>query len=276
MDNFRFSKLLRSRRPRRFHAYCVGSQKSGTHSIARAFRAEYRAAHEPQSWRLLAKIKAMAEGKAERAEIVEFIRKRDQRLGLELESSYILSDFLDVLLGEFSDARFILTIRDCFSWLNAEINHRIERRPIELWTRKDDVIAGPDRYEYAEEESPLAKRGLYNLDGYLNLWATHNETVLESVPPERLLVVRTHEISQSLPDLERFLGVPRNSLDRTKSHSFRATKDHRLLESMDAGFVESKVTARCGEIMRRYFPESCDGRGRASLAAFRRSPAAQL
>jgi hypothetical protein len=243
-------------RHRKFQAYCVGTAKSGTHTIAGLLSHRYRTAHEPEDNATIDIILAAANGSINKREIAEFVRKRDKRLRLELESSHFNHFFIDILVSEFRRARFILTIRDCYSWVNSFINHQLMWGvSSDSWRKLRDFRFRPDKFNHARQEQILADHGLYTLDGYLSYWAAHNTRVLEAVPRDRLLVLRTNEIKRQAGKLAEFLNIPVESLDVTQTHSFQAKKDFGLLAEIDKGFLEQKVNAHCQELMSRYFPE---------------------
>jgi len=254
----RYGRVLPSflQRPRRFQAYCVGTAKSGTHTIAGLLSHRYRTAHEPEDNATIDMILAAANGSINKREITEFVRKRDKRLRLELESSHFNHFFIDILVNEFRRARFILTIRDCYSWTNSFINHQLARGvSSDNWRRLRDLRFKPDKFKHAKEERILADHGLYTLDGYLSYWAAHNTRVLTAVPQHRLLVLRTNEIRQQVKEIAGFLNIPLESLDVTKTHLFRAKKDFGLLADIDRRFLEQKVNEHCRELMSKYFSE---------------------
>src|SRR4051794_31876170 len=88
-------------RPRRFHAYCVGMAKSGTHSIAGLFAKNYRTAHEPEDGLLVDALLAASRKAVDAAGLARLLRARDRRLRLEMDSSALNYFFLDLLLDEF-------------------------------------------------------------------------------------------------------------------------------------------------------------------------------
>ncbi len=245
-------------RPRRFQAFGVGTPKSGTRSLAGLFERSYRAAHEPEAESLVEMMDLVARQQLERERVARFLRRRDRRLRLELESSHPTAFFLEILLDEFPDARFILTIRDCYSWLESVWGQFLrlpQRESMVFWSRMRDAYYRPDRFQHAPEERVLADHGLYTLDGYLSFWERHNAQVLTLVPSERLLVVRTHEIQRDAGRIASFLGVPAESLDPSRSHLNRAQSTRGLLWQIDPGFVERKADLYCRALMARFFPE---------------------
>ena len=244
--------------PRRFHAYCLGTPKSGTRAVARLFGRAYRARHEPECDRVIGAMLATSEGSIDRAGVRKFVKRHDRRLWLELESSNLLCWFAEILAGEFQDAKFILTIRDCYSWLDACLNHQLtqgisEERP--YWLDLRDLYFRPPMFRHAEEERVLAERRLYTLDGYLSLWAAHNHNVLDAIPKDRLLIVRTDAIQHDIARLAAFLDVSARRLDASRGHLYTGERNFNVLREIDRDFLQRKVDLHCGELMRRLFPE---------------------
>lgn len=247
--------------PRRFRAYCVGTPKSGTHSMAGMFQDCYRAAHEPEAQLVIKAMLAAHGGATSQATITRLFEKRDKRLWLELESSHHLCSFLDVLVKSFPHAKFILTIRDCYSWLDSYINHQLSRHQRQpatdliSWFRMRDASFGSEMFRHAGQEKVLADNGLYTLDGYLSFWAAHNRKVLSVVPSEKLLIVRTHEIRRDIQKISDFLEIPAASLDSGQAHAYKAERKFAILSQIDRSFLDAKVALHCGDLMQDYFPE---------------------
>jgi Sulfotransferase domain len=246
--------LRRALRPRRFQAYCVGTGKSGTHSIHGMLRERYRSAHEPENTRVAKMLLAAAEGGVSPEKVAKFVLRRDRRLWLEVESSFMIVFYLDVLLREFPDAKVILTIRDCYSWLDSKLNEGLWRPTTDLWRAFDALRYGRRHEAWAPEEEALKANGFYSVAAYLAQWAWHNRTVLETVPPERLLVVRTHEITPSIPNIADFLGIPADHLDPGRSHRFKTKQKSGLVAGIDRSFLEDQADRHCRDLMDRFFP----------------------
>lgn len=247
---------LRARyQPRRFHAYCIGSVKSGTHSIAGMFASHYRAAHEAESAEFIDAIIASSRGILPASTCQRFLKQRDLRLWLELEASHLLAYLLPELLETFPDARYILTIRDCYSWLDSYINQLYYRGNGAHWKRFSEWRYPAEQHLYAPEEKILAAHGLCPLDLYLALWKEHNEHVLRLVPAERLLIIRTHEILDSAPQLAEFLDIPVKHLDVSRGHSYQARGKSNVLYQIDRDFLAHRFQRHCQEFMSRFFPE---------------------
>ena len=244
-------------RARRTRLYCVGMPKSGTHSIAEMFSRQVRAQHEPGALDLIDKILDRHHGRLPESEWIEWLRGRDRRLALEVDSSHLNLDLLDFLVAEFPTARFLLTIRDCYSWLNSMFNQTLQFRARlhPRWVEIRKLRVGPGAWDYAPEEQVLREQQIPNVDSHLARWASRNAAVLATVPASRLLVVRTDEISARAFDVADFAGLPRRLVRPQKAHAFRAPVDRQLVRQLSPGFLESKVERHCRPLMTRFFPD---------------------
>ena len=241
---------------RRFHAFCIGTAKSGTHSIASMFNKFYKSAHEPDSHFMVGVILRKAMGLFSQRELSLFVKKRDERLQLEMEASNLNYYVLDDLLREFPEAKHVLTIRDCYSWLASAINHHLNGlKDAEHWHLYRDLRYKAPDVKYAPQEKVLKEMGVHPLEGYLIYWAAHNSRVLELVPKEKLLIIRTDEISNSAEKMAAFFGIPVGTLDTKQSHEFQAPRKFAVLSKIDPDFLEEKFTQSCRKLMDAYFPE---------------------
>ena len=195
---------IRLKHPRRNRLYCVGAAKTGTHSIHSMFDDTVRSRHEAYSEELIEKILDLHEERITDAEMLSYVRQRDRRLRLDVDSSQLNFFLIDYLLDEFPDALFLLTIRDCYSWLDSFINDSLRRSTSKNWLRLRELRFQAGALSHPAEERALKDKGLYNLDGYLSYWANHNNKVLSSVPKDRLMIVRTQAISRAAPDIAAF------------------------------------------------------------------------
>lgn len=242
-------------RPRQGRLYCAGAPRTGTHSLAAVFGRPIRSGHEPKLRAAMKELAAHANGERSFDQLRAFVRARDVRLRLDVDSSHVNAYLAAALVAEFDDARFVLTIRDCYSWLDSALNHtmntgswnEIDRRYLEFWF-------GTLSPEYSEHDVFLREHHLLSVDCYLSAWARHNEAVLSAVPAEQLLVVRTNEIADRLHEIADFAGIPRQHLAPHFSAQGQARTKHGLLERIDRAYLEERAAARCGELMRRYFP----------------------
>lgn len=264
---FGATPLHRLMSPRKTHLYCIGSAKSGTHSIAAMFDGQLRSAHEPESDEVIDLILDNEAGLVGDAELNRFLLKRDRRLWLDVDSSQLNFFFIRKLVELFPDAKFVLTIRDPYSWLDSFMDHQLARGGTDTWIKLRNHRFRPDLHTHQEGESVLKENGLYTLDGYLSYWTHHNRTVIESVPPDRLLIVRTDKITESAEKIAAFAGVPASYLKREESHAFKAKRKFGLIGHIDQAYLEQKVKMHCGDLIARFFPEIQSRVGGYSAAA---------
>jgi hypothetical protein len=248
-------------RLRTHQVYCVGTGKSGTHSIASMFQFQLHVAHEPSVEELIDHIIGVATGGIDRNCTDQFLLERDRRLGLELDSSGLNHFVVDRLVKIFPRSKFILTIREPLSWLDSVINHQMARQDADAWRssvawRKYwEFRRRLDLYPHPPEEVALKERNLYSLDGYLSSWAETNRTVLDQVPPNRLFVVRTDRISATCDEIAAFIGVPKRPEHKLKSHAFKASKKFGVLELIDPDHLQGRIAAHCSDLVDRIFTD---------------------
>lgn len=252
-------------RKRLIQVYVVGMPRSGTVSLYDIFTPNFRADHEPESRFFTQKIVAYRMNRLDEQGMRHYLRRRDRRLGLELDTSYLNGEVVELLADEFPNARFVLTIRDVLSWTDSMMNFLLNK-PEFMTSRKPhirehmEVQFGAPPYVYAPEEAILQELNLHPLSRYLQYWTDHNQRVINLVPPERLLVIKTTDIGHSSNAIETFLNLPPNSLDKAV-HSNSAPTRHSLLKKIPREFVRAQVRVHCDELMQKYFPELRDPPG---------------
>jgi hypothetical protein len=268
----RVKDWLRPRlRPRRFHAFGIGLPKTGTHSLGGIF-SRYRAWHEPAIAHFMQIIMARADGELSESAARDQIRRLDRRTWLEFNVSYINSFLLDLLLDVYPQAKFVLTIRDCYSWLDSIFNELLSRTHGEFqmqFHRWYIESLSPGSYEGGDRV--LAERGLWPLDLWLRAWNQNNAHMLALVPSDRLLIVRTQDIRRDIPRMADFLKLRPDTLDAGRSHEYRAEAKFRLLSEIDQHYLHARVEARCADLMKKFFPEI---RGLSDVPGYRSHDAA--
>jgi hypothetical protein len=250
-------RLFGKNRVRRTRVYCVGMGKTGTHSLAAMFSRNVRAAHEPWATRLISEILDWKSRKISEAQFVQWILERDREMGLEVDASNLNYLFLDILLREFSDAKYIHSIRDCYSWLDSIMNHQLRYPKLDpQWMRLREYRFGRlvDAC-YAPEDLVLKERGLHPLEIYFSLWKSHNEEVLAKVPTERLFIVRTGDIRKRAYEIADFCGLPRHTIQPEQTHAFQNPEKQLSLRQLDRAHLERLVEKYCEPLMTQFFPE---------------------
>ncbi len=249
-------RWLGRQRVRRTRVFCVGTAKSGTHSICSMFSGNVSAAHEPQAYQLIEKYFDWHESRIDEREFHTWLRGREHELALEVDSSWFNILIIDFLAREFPDARFVLTIRDCYSWANSEFRrvlHTPTKDPPRVKLRK--FLYERAGVPHLPEEQILKESGLYTLGGYLARWTAHNEKVLATIPKERLLIVPTREIQQRAFEIADFAGLPRHTVRLKNTHAYRNPVQRNIIRELDRDFLERNVAEHCRPLMTQFFPE---------------------
>jgi hypothetical protein len=182
-----------------------------------------------------------------------------------MDSSHLNYPLLEFLVTEFPDAKFILTIRDCYSWLDSLLNHhgplygpRGKQASFHRtkWIRFYDDLFGAHRFSHGSAEQALADLNLYTLDGYFSYWAKHNRDAITMIPAHRLLIIKTQEIDQNASAIATFLQIPADTLSQNiRGNTRKASQKLHLLSKLEPEFVEEKAQQHCQELMAQFFPE---------------------
>jgi len=219
----------------------------------------YRVAHEIEQERMHALAIKVINGELDvgsrrvRAEL----RRRSVRYHLEVDVAGHMTLFAPTLAELYADAKFVLLLRDCFSWLNSSVDMRI----------RSDAPRGRNAYflakfsrpgdRFTSEDAALQDAGLIPISSWLRGWAEWNQLVLDGVPPERLLVVRTEDLDHSVEALARFAGVPESTVQPV--HANRNPAPTGLLGEVPTGYVIEQARQYCAPIMERFWgPDWCD------------------
>lgn len=248
-----FAYLMRlNNTSRRFHVYNVGLIRTGTSSMAGIF-SKYRSGHELLMDAATKLTKEYNEQVISKETLRQFIIERDLQLFLEMDSSHIHRLYLDILVEEFPSSKYIFTIRDCYSWLDAIINWILNHRIGEK-CKGSKILIGLDNFGCMDQNDMQSKIHGY-LKDFLSFWASANSNILKNIPRERSLIIRTHEISDKLEDISRFLDISPETLDRDKAHKFKAHRKFHMLHHIDYEFLNGSCKEYCSPLMEKYFPE---------------------
>jgi hypothetical protein len=237
------------------HVYGVAVGKSGSTSLARMFGRSYRSAHEVDAGRLLPIAAGIlrgdlaADGPRVRAEV----RRRNWRFRLDVDSAPFLNPLTPALVQVFDDARFVLVLRDCFSWLDSHVEweraHPSADLPLfapyraALFDYSDD--------EFTDDDRILQDEGLRPVTAYLRAWAARNEEVLRVVPPDRLLVLRTEDLDDSTARLARFVGVPEESIATARANQNLSRTG--VVGRVPRAYVVDCARKLCAAVMESYW-----------------------
>ena len=242
---------------RRFQAYNVGLPKTGTASIAALF-GQYRSAHEFMFLETVAKIASWKDGLVSTESFKISILERDRSGCLEMDSASFNHHYLQILAIAFPEAKFIFTIRDCYSWLNSVLNMSLRYAAnVPDWMlpySKFLIGYEIDRSTFGDQ-SATQQNPPEIVDSLLRYWQTSNQRVLDLLPSERSLIVRTDRISDSLDLIADFIGIPPDSLVVSGRHMNRSPENLPLLQFLDPGWLEERCHLHCGSLMKQVFSD---------------------
>ncbi len=246
--------IARERSQRTTKAFCVGQAKSGTASLHALLAPCYRAVHEPERAKTLEMILGQSEGEVDAKSFRAYLRQRDRRLNLEYDIAWANQFIIDHLLTVFGEANFIVLIRDPYTWLQSTVGHLVSRqippdvRPFLNWWFK------PEQYPHTRHDRMLEAQGVYSITALVNAWNHHVQTCTQLIPPERCLVLKTHELNRSHRQIADFLQIPPKSLDTERGHLNQSTWTGRLDLLVNTNYLSEVVNSICADSMTRYFP----------------------
>ncbi|MGH9663912.1 MAG: sulfotransferase [Bryobacteraceae bacterium] len=231
--------------------YCAGLFRTGTNTLYEMFRRSFCSAHEYMLAPSLAAVEHRAAGRWSRAEFQAFARDRDAAGKLDVDSSGLNFAFLDVMMEMHPNGKVILTMRDCYSWLNScigafyrtngkEHSRHVQRLVSSLDFASDGTMRWTDRRQFK-----LCLRQM------LRTWASVNEYVRRTVPPDRLLVLDTGNLTQAVPEVARFAEIPQRMVD---AHHANGGYGIDYLSCFDLAKVEHLVGEKCSVLMTDRYP----------------------
>jgi hypothetical protein len=226
VDTYKFELTTR-----RFHAYNVGMPRSGCSSIMALF-SNYRAVAEYKERESVELITAWKDGWISEETLRRYIHYRHDIGQLEMDTASFNHFYLHILIKEFPQAKFTFTIRDCYTWVNSFLKmiSRWKKHFLDIGQNMPDWMLGYGRilfgaYDWDWFNSYEALQE--NLDSlvvlFIKSWAHYNLRILELLPVERSILVKTSEISYSQAKLADFVGVPADTI--TEHHHINSAPD---------------------------------------------------
>lgn len=226
--------------------YGIGAPKTGTVSISEIF-SNYRSCHEPHPGQFINLMDKMKDSSF--SERIEHMKRRDRQWRYECEVAWYLGHAVEELVTAFPDAKFICTVRPPIPWLRSIINQCINapRSVIDEGRRKiRDYSFGrpPDVYP-AHYPAEFKTYNLPSIEGYLSYWSDHNNRVISAVPADRLLLIRTKNISTKLSEMSKFVGVNVSNLNAERSCRHKTQKKHNVVEKINTLMLKDKISEIC-------------------------------
>lgn len=240
--------------PERTRLYGIGAGKTGTHALA-SMLSGFAAAHEAEAEAAIGAVLDYQSMRSGWRALRDFAVDRDRRLRLTVDVSNLNIFFVDLLVALSDTAKFVLTIRDPYSWVDSMINHYLLHPPTARWRALADLRFGKDRLAHPKEEQALKELGLYSLEGYLCYWRDHIRKALATVPAERLLVIRTERIASEADRVAKFAGISGIHVDRAAICEYRNPQPRHVLRRIPREHLESQVRCHCEPLLSRLFPD---------------------
>ena len=262
LDNFKFCifpSILRDIKrgykwalhKRRMRVFGVGLPKTGTTSLAAMLTMQGRCRHEAMAKYILPYICSYLRGEISDEVMCKRLRYRIALLKLDVDVTSFLHHFTDFLCEMYPDAKFIFTIRNCYSWVKSIINH-MDTRPIpknDPWVEYRNVRFNSGE-GFEPEEKVLERKGLYPIGSFLRHWAEMNLNILSSLPRDRSLILRTEDLNDSVNRLAAFLGVSRSTISLTRANVARR---YGIVETIPRDFIIAKCREHCSDLMIEFY-----------------------
>jgi len=239
--------------PRKFHCFVVGAEKTGTTSLHSMLKNNFRSGHEVDPQQTLQLAIDYQKGTLTKEQAGNILINRDQLLNLEMESAHHFAYICDILVEIFPIAKFIITIREPYSHLESRLNwNKTQSHP--AWRNYINFFIEREHLGYEKEEILLREKNLYSLDTYLKQYADHYKRVLNTIPIEKRIIIKTNELNYSTEKIAHFLDIDSRKI--IIAHSKKNTGKERILDNLDQSFVRNKIWHNCKEIIKEYFPET--------------------
>ena len=254
-----FRVLMEQNRPPAFTLLNVGIARTGTTSIGHIFNS-YRSHHEIGFKHIAPAIQQFS-GKEISRESFEGIvlGEYGKHAPWEVVSASYSHYYLDVLLRTYPEAKYLVTLRDCFGWVESISNFVVGRNWKHGWLYEYTWFNAGVPPEVLANEKAFLKNHRQYLENFFRLWGEWNGKILGMLPRERLLVLRTHEISQKREEIAAFVGVSPESLNWKRSHRNQNSHRLKLAEMISETELEALFAKYAAPIMREYFPEMTIG-----------------
>lgn len=254
-----YKPILNQRIERRFHVYAVGLPRTGTHFIDSVFAQAYRSKHETLRPETSELIYQHITHQIDLPTFERRLRKRDRYLWLEMEANNTLTIIAPALVRLYPEAKFILLLRDPFSWLHSlwKVDRwfvPLDRQP--AWYQHEQFFKyGMDNHAYTSADHPLQAVGLFPLAAYLKAWRRNYELALDQIPAERRLDIYTRQLSRNLPQIAAFVGADADKLDPANANRDSAKGDASFFFDIDRDYFAEQVDRICNPLLKQLFPD---------------------
>jgi hypothetical protein len=231
--------------------FCVGLFRTGTTTMCEMFEKSFRAGHEFQIDDEFKIVEKRIAGALTDEQLRAFVRDRDAARPLDLDASGIHFGLIDILVAEFPEAKFILTVRDVYTWMNSCVG-KLYADFAKGWIGPASVFA--NRLECLPDLTFLIhdRTGYKNcLEPMMKAWTAINRHLMRLIPADRLLVVNTENLGESSAEIAAFCGIDEALLESRHSNPGPGAN---FLRCFDPERLEELVHRHCGELMAERYP----------------------
>ena len=216
---------------RRFHAYNVGLPRSGCSSIMGLF-SNYRSIAEYKERESVELITAWKDGWISEETLRRYIHYRHEIGQLEMDTASFNHFYLHILIKDFPQAKFIFTIRDCYTWVNSFLKmiSRWKKHFLDIGQNMPDwmlnygrILFGAYDWDWFNSYEALQENLDFLVELFIKSWAHYNLRILDLLPEERSILVKTSKISYSQAELADSVGVPVDAI--TEYHHINSAPD---------------------------------------------------
>ena len=250
---------------RRFHLVCVGLPRSGVVSLYTLF-CNFRAANEYAETETIRRLVDYHRGSLSHEALRAYMTRRDRESALEMDAASFLHLAGDVLVDLSDDTRFLLPVRAPDAWFESylrellRVHDRLRKhgKAPPAWQRDyGEVLLG--RFDWEEITTPQARRACLPdvARRFLTHWARATGKMLDALPPERTLVLRTQDLGPMRGRLAAFAGQSAASLTGT-GHSNAGPPGPSPLDGLPEGWLARTVAEICNPVHARVL-ERCAG-----------------
>jgi len=193
--------------------FCTGLFRTGTTTMQQMFARSFSSDHEFQLQDQLSIFERRLLGTISSAEIREFIHSRSAAKPLDMDSCGAHFSIVDYLVEEYPDAKFLLTVRDIYSWMNSVVGKLLGDFTGGWGSRSGELMncldVLPDGTFLLTNQRNMKVR----LEQMMKIWSGVNQRVIAAVPKERLLVVHTEDLVKRSAEIAAFCGIDPDLID---------------------------------------------------------------
>jgi hypothetical protein len=231
--------------------FCVGLFRTGTTTIFEMFQKSFRADHEFQVENELDLVARRMRGEVSDTQLRAFVRERDAAKPLELDSCGVHFGLVDILVSEFPQAKFLLTLRDIYGWMNSCVG-KLYGDFIGGWGSRAGMLVNcmeylPDGTFWLEDRS----KQKICLEQLMKAWSAVTRHTIHVIPRERLLIVDTDTLGESEGAIASFCEIAGDLLEPCHANPGVAAN---FLSCFDPDRLEALVRKHCSGLMSERYP----------------------